>query len=396
MTRSSSFQAVLLTSVAFGALCAGAGTAQAQLKQTNLVSDISGLATLTDSNLVNTWGVSAMPGASPFWISNQGTSTSSLFTVTGSTGVAPASLPFGTNFVNIPPAPGMGGPTGQVANVPRAPMPATPPFEIGATGPSLFIFANLNGTISAWNLAAGNTATVVATTPGAVYTGLAINSPSNPTPMLYAANGTTGKIDVFDGTFTNEMSSGFVDPNLPAGLVPFNVEDIGGKVYVAYAPAGHDAQTGAMAGQGAVAVFAENGDFMQQLVAGGPLASPWGMAIAPANFGQFSGDLLVGNFSFVDSEINAFDSTTGAFVATIHVDPGKGNTAGGLWDLMFGTGGPNGDPRTLFFTDGINGETDGLFGALTVPEPSTWAMMLIGFGGLALFAARRRAASAIV
>jgi hypothetical protein len=119
------------------------------------------------------------------------------------------------------------------------------------------------------------------------------------------------------------------------------------------------------------------------------------MAIAPANFGQFGGDLLVGNFSFKDSEINAFNATTGAFLATIHVDPGAGNTAGGLWDLMFGGGGPSGDQRTLFFTDGINGETDGLFGALTVPEPSTWAMMLVGFGGLGLLVARRRGSLAV-
>jgi uncharacterized protein (TIGR03118 family) len=185
----------------------------------------------------------------------------------------------------------------------------------------------------------------------------------------------------------------FVDPNLPAGYVPFNVEDIGGKVYVAYALAGHGPQTTAMAGQGAVAVFDESGNFMQQLVGvspSGELASPWGMAIAPAGFGAFGGDLLVGNFAFGESGINAFDATTGAFVGTIPVNPGLGNTAGGLWDLMFGSGGPAGNPETLFFTDGINGETDGLFGALTVPEPSTWAMMLVGFGGLALFAARRR------
>jgi uncharacterized protein (TIGR03118 family) len=392
------FQAVILASAAFCALCAGAGTAQAQLKQTDLVSDISGLAILTDTNLVNTWGVSAMPGGSPFWISNQGAGTTSLFSVTGSTGVAPVNLPFGTNAVNIPPpvtgTPPFPGPTGQVAN-------RTTAFNIGPADsrkPALFIFANLNGSISAWNLSNAplSAATVEVSASSAVYTGLAITDPSNPTPMLYAANGTTGGIDVFNGLFgKSSVSGGFVDSGLPSGLVPFNVEDIGGKVYVAYAPATHDLQTMATAGMGAVAVFDENGDLLDNLVTGGPLAAPWGMAIAPANFGQFGGDLLVGNFSFVDSEINAFSATTGAFAATIHVDPGAGNTAGGLWDLMFGTGGPNGDPRTLYFTDGINSETDGLFGALTVPEPSTWAMMLLGFGGLALFAARRRGSVAL-
>jgi uncharacterized protein (TIGR03118 family) len=156
-----------------------------------------------------------------------------------------------------------------------------------------------------------------------------------------------------------------------------------------------------MAGQGAVAVFSETGAFMQELVGvapSGELASPWGMAIAPAGFGPFGGDLLVGNFSEAPSvadQIDAFNATTGKFVGTIDVDPGAGQSAGGLWDLMFGGGSPTGDPMTLYFTDGIDGETHGLFAALTVPEPSTWAMMLVGFSGLVLFAARRRRAAAI-
>ena len=110
------------------------------------------------------------------------------------------------------------------------------------------------------------------------------------------------------------------------------------------------------------------------------LHSPWGMAIAPTGFGQFGGDLLVGNFAFGESEINAFDATTGAFIGSIGVDVG-GNKPGGLWDLTFGNNG-TGNPNTLYFTDGINSEGDGLFGAIMVPEPSTWAMMLIGFGDL--------------
>ena len=397
MTRSSPFQAVLLTAVGFGVLYAAGGTAQAQFKQTDLVSDISGLATITDPNLKNTWGLTAIPGASPFWIDNQVTGTSSLYGVTGSTVVAPFNLNSapGTNFAAIPGGGVPTGPTGIVGN-------SSMSFGI-AGGPALFIFANLNGTISAWNMsninsAMQNAATLVATTPGALYTGLAINTTGG---LLYAANGNGGgSIQVFDSTFHNVTTPGsFVDPTLPPGFVPFNVEDIGGTVYVSYAPAGHGPQTKATAGMGWVATFNEDGAFIKNLVMGGPLASPWGMAIAPTGFGAFGGDLLVGNFSYVPGvadQINAFNATTGKFEGTIDVNPGAGDMPGGLWSLMFGGGGPSGNTDTLFFTDGVNHEADGLFGALTVPEPSTWAMMVLGFGGLALFAARRRRAALAV
>ena len=387
MTISLRFRSAITGGVAVAALCAGGGIAEAQFKQTDLVSNLPGLATITDPNLKNTWGLTAIPGDSPFWIDNQGTNTSSLYSVTGSTGVAAVNLNGapGTNFAAIPGV----GPTGIVANSGTS-------FGI-AGGPALFIFANLNGTISAWNGSNINSAThdastLVATTAGASFTGLAVNSAGT---MLYAANDAgTGSIDVFSSTFapvTTLPPGAFVDPTLPTGFVPFNVEDIGGTVYVTYAPSGHANQVDATAGEGVVATFTESGTFIKNLVTGGPLASPWGMAIAPAGFGEFGGDLLVGNFSAADGDvINAFNATTGTFVGSIDVNPGAGDTAGGLWDLMFGGGGPSGSPNALFFTDGINGETDGLFGSISVPEPSTWAMMVVGFGGLALLAARRR------
>ena len=183
-----------------------------------------------------------------------------------------------------------------------------------------------------------------------------------------------------------------------AGLVPFNVKDIGGNVFVTYAPATHAAQTTAMPGDGAMAEFSETGTLegMSTPDADNKLASPWGIALAPTSFGKLGGDLLVGNFAFGQSVINAFDPTTWAFEGSISIDSG-GQQPGGLWSLAFGGSMNDGNPNTLFFTDGINGEMGGLFGSLTaVPEPSTWAMMLAGFGGLALLAARRRRASPAV
>jgi uncharacterized protein (TIGR03118 family) len=261
----------------------------------------------------------------------------------------------------------------------------------GNGGSAHFIFANLNGTISAWDT--GPTAFIQVTTPGANYSGLAINQAQT---QLYAANQAgTGSINVFNSSFAPvPLAVGaFATPQAVAalGLVPFNVQDINGKIYVEYAPSGLANQRNAALGQGAVVVFNEDGSSPQILTLGSQLAAPWGVALAPAGFGAFGGDLLVGNFSFLNSEINAFDPTTGALLGTIPVDPGIGNTPGGLWSLNFGIGGSNGDPNTLYITDGIDGETHGLFAALSVapvPEPGTLA--LLGAGILSLCAWRRR------
>jgi uncharacterized protein (TIGR03118 family) len=388
MSRSSPFQAVIITSVAFGALCVGAGTAQAQFKQTNLVSDMPGLATTTDAMLKNPWGVSFANG-SPIWISDQGTQTSPLFSVASSSGVGNAPL----FTVSIPPA-GASGPTGQVANAMGI------GFDVGNGGngkSAAFIFANLNGSIAAWNGTPLTQAFTQTSVAGASFTGLAINKTDT---ELFAANDAGGTVDAFNNKFQLISTNAFAAPTAVSakGLVPFNVTDLGGNVFVTYAPSGHTAQTMATAGEGAVAEFSESGK-LENTIVGGPLASPWGVALAPMSFGKFGGDLLVGNFSFVSGVadvINAFNPMTDALAGSIDVNPGTamGNTAGGLWSIVFGGGGMDGTPNTLFFTDGINGEKDGLFGSLTaVPEPSTWAMMLAGFGGLAFLAARRRRAA---
>jgi uncharacterized protein (TIGR03118 family) len=362
----------LVTWIAVGALWANTPHAQGVgFVQVNLVSDIPGLATVTDPKLVNPWGNSHST-TSPFWTSNQGTNSATLYTVTDRTTVTKVNINPPAGFVQIPTF-GTGpaqGPTGQVNNANTSATGCAVsggvafPVNNGGDGSfAHFIFANLNGTISAWDT--GTTAFIQVTTPGAVYTGLAINGAQT---RLYAANdaGTNGSVDVFDCTFAllNLGPDAFVNPALPAGLVPFNVQEIGGNVYVAYAPAGRPAQQNAPLGAGAVAIFDEDGNFITQLITGGRLAAPWGMTLAPAGFGRFINHLLVGNFSYLNSGINAFDPTTGKFRGTIPITLGKGRTPGGLWFIGFGVGGSNGDPNTLYFSDGINGENDGLFGAI--------------------------------
>ena len=364
-----------VTSAAFGlgSVIACWSSAHAEYAQTDLVSDIPGLAALTDPALVNPWGVSES-ATGPFWVSDEATGGATLYTVNGTTVVSEATLSVTT-----------ASPTGQVNN-------STPGFVVSGTiKPAAFIFANLNGTITAWNSSLGTgpgtPATVEVTTSGASYTGLAID-PS--TQQIYAANGKgAGSIDVFNSSFQRvSLGAGaFTDPNLPAGLVPFNVREINGQLYVTYAPSGHPAQTSATTGMGAVAIFTTNGTFIKQVVSGSDLASPWGITLAPVGFGRFGGDLLVGNFSFDDSGINAFNPVTGAFEGTIPIDVGTGNTPGGLWDLTFGNGGSGGSLNDLYFSDGINGETAGLFGAITsVPEPSS---LLLLAPAIAFIASRR-------
>jgi len=351
----------LVTCIAVGALWAGTLHAQvADFVQVNLVSDIPGLAKITEPELVNPWGVSHST-TSPFWTSNQGTSTTTVFAVTDRTNVTKVTaLNPPTGNIAIPKtATGPQGPTGQVNNT------NTSSFAVnnGGDGKSaLFIFANLNGTISAWDT--GPTAFIQVTIPGAVYTGLAINGPQT---RLYAANGAgSGSVDVFDSSFASlsPAAGAFVDPSLPTGLVPFNVREIGGDVYVIYAPVGRANQINAPLGAGAVAIFDEDGNFIKELVSGSRLAAPWGITLAPPSFGRFGSHLLVGNFSFRHSEINAFNPINGKFHGTLPIRTG-GMRPGGLWTIEFGIGGDNGSPDTLYFADGINGETDGLFGAIS-------------------------------
>jgi uncharacterized protein (TIGR03118 family) len=319
--------------------------------QTNLVSDIAGLAQLTDASLVNPWGVS-FSNTSPFWISDQGTSVSTLYAAT------PSKITKVPLTVAIPKtAAGPQGPTGQVHN-------GTSSFPV-AGKPAAFIFDSLNGTISGWN--GGASATIEATTTGAVYTGLAIASNASG-DFIYAANDSQGRVDVFDGTWAphNFGPGSFVDPSLPSGYVPFGIQTIGSDIYVSYALAGHVPQTTAVPGQGFVAKFTTSGVFETQLISGSKLASPWGMTLAPSGFGKFGGDLLVGNFAYNDSVINAFDPSNGHFRGTLKDASGQPIMNQALWYIGFRSAASGADPNTLYFTAGIQAEKHGLFGSIQV------------------------------
>ena len=342
--------------------------------QTNLVSSVPGLATFTDPLLKNPWGI-ATSAASPFWIANQVTSTSTLY---NSTGVKQALT------VAIPGTSGSGAaPTGTVFN-------NTGTFQLSNGANATFLFAGLDGTISGWNGAAGTTAIIAASaTDGAAYTGLAIGN-TGAASRLYAADAANNKIDVFDPNF-QKVSGGFVDPNLPAGFTVYNIQNLNGTLFVTY--------ENEATGGGVVNAFDLNGNFLRRVssnAAGGPLDGPWGLAFAPAGFGAFGGALLVGNEE--DGRISAFNALTGDFLGQLLDASGQPIANLGLWGLKFGNGGNGGDPNLLYFAAGIGNQQEGLFGSIAasdtaVPEPLTSLLLGTGFAGLAARRYRRRRSS---
>jgi uncharacterized protein (TIGR03118 family) len=346
-------------------------------RQTNLISDIPGLAPVQDPLLVNPWGIS-LTSSSPFWVANNGTSTTQL--IRGDVGGAPVVLNPSPQTVTIP-----GGlPTGTVANnvatefvLPGA--CAAPPC--GAN----FLFASITGNITGWDPnapAAGSTTAVIAAShPGHVYTGLAIanNGSGN---FLYAADFANGKIDVFNSSFALQPVANFpfADPTIPTTsgntFHPFNIQAIGGSLYVAYAKVGVDGRDEEGVGNGFVRRFNTNG--VRDLTFGinnGPLNSPWGMTIAPASFGIFGGALLVGNFGEGNPSIHAFNPTTGAFLGTLQNEAGEGIEIDELWALTFGNGGAGGDVNTLYFAAGTAEEEHGLFGKLNPTTASATSLI---------------------
>lgn len=333
--------------------------------QTNLVSNISGLAKTFDPNLQDPWGMSFSAG-SPIWVSDRAAGISTLYTGAG------AIVPL---VVAVPPG-APPGPTGQVfAGIAGN-------FLLNGT-PSSFIFDTLAGTIDAWNT--GTTATVMHTTAGASYEGLALAS-----NQLYAAN-FNGSVDVFDSSFSPiTTTGGFVDSNLPTGYSPFNIQNIGGKLYVEYGKVTSGVPVPLPGGGGYVDVFDTNGNLLQRLISNGPLDAPWGITMAPSGFGPFGGDLLVGNFG--NGEINAFNPTTGAFLGTISDSQGNPIANPGLWAINFGNSSAN--PNGLYINVGLNGGADGLFAEIQTPEPATFALGAIGLVTLIGLAQRRRVRAA--
>jgi uncharacterized protein (TIGR03118 family) len=357
-----------------------ATAAAATFSQKNLVSDIAsppgGAPTVVDTSLKNPWGIS-FSATSPFWVSNQRSGTSTLYSgdVTLAGGNTPSPITKNPTTVTIPPAAGgaQGLPTGQIRN-------STTDFKLANGNPASFIFDGLDGTITAWN--GGATAELKATVAGASYTGLAQGTDSAGNNLLFAANNRTGRIDVFDKNFqlvTPVLGGTFEDPNLPPGspFHAFNVQNIGVTLYVTYdkvTDREHD---------GIVDAFDTNGNFLRRVVTGG-VNAPWGVALAPSNFGPYSNDLLVGNFGFGDGKINVYNPTTGQFLGNLTDANGNPIAIEGLWAIAFGNGGNpsngtgGGDKNALYFAAGINrtapnsfGATDGLFGSIRFVAPKT-------------------------
>jgi uncharacterized protein (TIGR03118 family) len=388
----------------------------ANVLQTNLVSDLPGVAQVQDPNLVNPWGITE-GGGGPFWISDNNAGVSTLYNVPGASNTAVSINPL---VVSIPtpgdPLGASGAPTGTVFNIDGG---ATGGFTVSGidksgnpiTGSARFLFATEDGTLVGWNPAvnpkgfdpakagtfgiiavdnSGNNFTQPnpAQQTGAVYKGLATASGATPgapifasdpntTTVLYAANFRSGKVEVYDTNFKSvTLSAGaFADPKLPAGFAPFNVQVLDDKVYVTYAKRDankHDDVGGR--GNGFIDVFNLDGTpglpgGTERLVSRGPLDSPWGLAIAPSSFGTVANDLLVGNFK--SGFIDIFNPTTGKFLGILNDPESEPIHIDHLWALRVGGGGSGGDANTVYFTAGLDNEMHGLFGSLTPVAPGT-------------------------
>jgi uncharacterized protein (TIGR03118 family) len=362
--------------------------------ETDLVTNGPGLidgngimhsAFITDPNLVNPWGITESP-ASPFWIADNNAGASTLYNVPGPANTPVSMVP---RVFSIP-SPGdplgrSGTPTGVVFNTESAGFKVVGVNTLGnpASAAALFIFATEDGTIVGWNpgvnpqgfsaslagtygiIAVDNSANPTAAA-GAVYKGLAIATDASGSTFLYATNFRAGTIEVYDANFKAEAlpAGAFTDPHLPHDYAPFNIVLVGGKLFVTYAKqdaAKHDDV--ALPAHGIVDIFDLSGQMLSRFTQHGHLNSPWGVAQAPASFGEFAGAILIGNFG--DGRIHAFDPDSGKELGGVTNSLGQEIVIDGLWSLTVGNGKAGGDTNTIYFTAGPNGEKDGLFGSLT-------------------------------
>jgi uncharacterized protein (TIGR03118 family) len=315
----------------------------------NLVADVGSFsASKIDTNLINAWGVAISP-TGKVWVSSAGKGVTTIYDGTGATLIAPVKIPAEGGRASS-------GPTGAMFN-------NTAEFIIPADNTvSKFIYVNLDGTISAWST--GTAAKTVAnrSAQGASYTGAALGKVGN-TNYLYAANFAGGKVDVFTSNFTYNISFSFVDPNLPQGLAPYNVANIGGDLYVTYAPASYNAS-----GNGVVDVFSPDGTFIKRFATNTGLNFPWGITMAPAGFGVGLNMILVGNFG--DGTISIFDQN-GVFKGQLS-NNGTAISIDGLWSL---TAAPSTatslNQNVVYFTAGPNSGGHGVFGYLNMVAVTT-------------------------
>jgi uncharacterized protein (TIGR03118 family) len=343
------FGAVLL----LGAGSAGASGTLVAYNMYPLVSDGSAVsAPLADPALVNGWGLSAS-ATSPWWASNQRTNTSTLYTGQGSKNALVVSVP--------------GGPTGTVANSSTTDFPVS---QNGVSGASRFLFDTLAGQVLGWNPAVNGTNALVAvdsSAGGAEYTGLATAN-----DRLYAADFHNARIDSFDASF-KPLQLPFKDPNIPAGWAPFGIQALNGNIFVTYAQQDPTKKLSVPGGGlGYVDEYSPDGALLARVASKGnknaPLNAPWGLAMAPSNFGAYSGDLLVGNFG--NGRISAYllrsSDNKWVYKGQIRVASGTPITVDGLWAIAFGNGASAGPTNNLYFAAGPAGGTHGLFGFIAV------------------------------
>jgi uncharacterized protein (TIGR03118 family) len=328
----------------------------------NLASDVPGWARFTDPNLVNPWGIAFSP-TGPLWFADNGRGVATILDGSGEPFAPVLPVPSAAHRGGVPTGTAFNGGGGFVIS------------ENGVSAPSRFLFVTLDGTISGWSAVVDPDRSLLAvdnSSSGAVYTGLALATDSTGHSFLYVADFSHGAVDVFDQGFRPVTRPGaFQDPGLPAGYAPFNVRDINNLLFVTYAKQGanwRDDVPGA--GHGFIDVYNSDGSLVRRLASGGALNSPWGLALAPRDFGPFGGALLVGNNG--DGHVSAFDPGSGAFLGQLADDKGIPMAIPGLWALTFGNDHVGGDSQTLFFAAGVGNESHGLLGAIQSPERRGW------------------------